>query len=276
MKMRELNCSGSCRRPVLFIFLVSCLFLFQGLTTEQKFWAPSSSPQSHYRIEARIDLQSRTVEGSEKILIHNTSSSPMSLFAMEMPVPVKAVFEDGTSQIKLSNRLFKVNTLVFESKFKLKEVVLDPDHKLAMLSEPLPVLPEDLSDAISELPWTGAGEKALKSFEKAKEMKIEEARLWFKLGMTLFDGGYYQESFEAFLKLTELKPSELDFFSALVWMGHLKDLTGSREEAVKHYNEALKHDTGQTMRHDQCGLQINRAWVEERLKTPFQWGKKSK
>lgn len=38
----------------------------------------------------------------------------------------------------------------------------------------------------------------------------------------------------------------------------------------------LMHDTGETMRHDQYGLQINRAWVEERLKTPFQWGKKSK
>ncbi len=199
-----------------------------------------------------------------------------SLGTMEMPVPVKAVFEDGTSQVRLSNRIFKVNTLVFESKSKLKEVVLDPEHKLAMLTEPLPVLPEDLADAISELPWSGAGEKALENFEKAKEMKITEPRLWFKLGLTLFDGGYYRESFDAFQKLTELKPSELELFSALVWMGHLKDLTGSREEAVKYYTEALKHDAGETMRHDQYGLQINRAWVEERLKTPFQWGKKSK
>jgi hypothetical protein len=33
-------------------------------------------------------------------------------------------------------------------------------------------------------------------------------------------------------------------------------------------------DTRGTMRHDQWGLQINKAWVEERLKTPFKWGKR--
>ena len=61
---------------------------------------------------------------------------------------------------------------------------------------------------------------------------------------------------------------------ALVWMGHLKDLSGKREEALKYYNEALKHDTGRTMQHDQYGMRISRQWVEERLKTPFKWGKK--
>lgn len=99
-------------------------------------------------------------------------------------------------------------------------------------------------------------------------------RSWFKLGLTLFDGGYYKESFNAFEKFTEFNPPKLDHFAALVWMGHLQDLFGNREEALKYYNEALKHDIGFTMRHDQWGMKIDRQWVEERLKTPFKWGKK--
>ena len=45
---------------------------------------------------------------------------------------------------------------------------------------------------------------------------------------------------------------------ALVRMGHLKDLSGKREEALKYYNEVLKYDTGRTMQHDQYGMRITR------------------
>ncbi|NIM14690.1 MAG: hypothetical protein GTO45_21915 [Candidatus Aminicenantes bacterium] len=194
--------------------------------------------------------------------------------SLRMPIPVKAVFEDGSSQIKFTNRLFKVNHLEFESKARLKEVILDPDKKLAVLKTPLLLTVEELPDNISDLPWTDAGEDALKLFERAKDLKLEKTYPWFKLGLTLFDGGYYKESFYAFQKVSVLNPSKFYHFTALVWMGHLNDLLGTREEALKYYQEALTYDTGDTMRHDQYRLQINRKWVEERLKTPFKWGKK--
>jgi tetratricopeptide (TPR) repeat protein len=197
-----------------------------------------------------------------------------SVGTMEMPVEVKAVFEDGTSQTRFTERLLKINNLSFESKSKLKEVVLDPDKRLAMVEAPVPLLPEELAEAILQIPWSGGGEAALDSYQKAINLNIRDASLWFRLGLLLVDGGYYKESFAAFQKAIELNPPEINHFSALVWMGHLKDLEGSREEALKYYNEALKHDTGSTMRHDQWGLQINKAWVEERLKTPFKWGKR--
>jgi len=191
-----------------------------------------------------------------------------------MPVPVKAVFEDGSSQIKLTNRLFRVNNLEFDSKSKLREAILNPDNKLALLETPLEATPEELSDIISQLPWSSAGKDALKAYEKAISLKFDNIRSWFKLGLTLFDGGYYKESFNAFEKLMELNPPQLTHFATLVWMGHLQDLFGNREEALKYYNEALKRDTGRTMRHDQLGMVIDRKWIEERLKTPFKWGKK--
>ena len=59
-------------------------------------------------------------------------------------------------------------------------------------------------------------------------------------------------------------------FAALVWQGHLLDLLGRRAEAVARYQEALKFPGSPTMEHSQYQLIINKQWVEERLKTPFE------
>jgi hypothetical protein len=56
-------------------------------------------------------------------------------------------------------------------------------------------------------------------------------------------------------------------------MGNINDLLGNRAAAVASYAEALKNDTGRTLQHDQYSLRINRAWVEERLKSPFKWSR---
>lgn len=188
---------------------------------------------------------------------------------LKMPVPVKATFEDGTSQVKRANRLYRTSILEFESDGPLEEVVLDPTHELAMLDAPLEATKEDLHGAITRLPYTGSGEEALELFQKAKELGYGNTRYWFKFGLTLFDGGYLDESFEAFHEVVASPPSELYHFSSLVWMGHLKDLKGEREEALKHYGEALKHDTGRSMTHSQYGMSLDRKWVEKRLKEPF-------
>jgi hypothetical protein len=51
-------------------------------------------------------------------------------------------------------------------------------------------------------------------------------------------------------------------FCAIVWQGHLPDLLGRREEAAGKYTEALERDTGRTVRHDQDGMKLDRAWVQ--------------
>jgi tetratricopeptide (TPR) repeat protein len=134
--------------------------------------------------------------------------------------------------------------------------------------------PEELGDAINQLPWTNPGEQALKLYNRAVEFKTDNPGSWYKLGITLFDGGYYPEGFESFKKHIDLGSSGLQLFTAYVWMGHLKDLMNQRNEALRYYREALKNDVGSTMRHDQYGMQINRAYVEKRLKEPFTRGEK--
>ena len=192
---------------------------------------------------------------------------------MQMPIPVLAKFEDGSSQIKSINRHLKTNKLVFVSNSKLKEADLDPNHQFAMIKDTLYFSIGEITDLVSQLPYEGAGEQALEIYKKAAKLNLQDSRPWFKLGMTLFDGGFYQESFDAYKKFIELKPSELFMFTAYVWLGQLKDLQGEREEAISYYKEALKYETGKTMQHDQYGMKINKKYVEERLKTQFTWSK---
>jgi hypothetical protein len=193
------------------------------------------------------------------------------LDSIRMPVPVRAVFEDGTSQVQWTNRFAQANVLRFESRAKLKSAEVDPDGRLPVVSTPAPKSGEELAEGIENLDWTGTGETALELFKRPEAATIKDPHAWFKLGLLLFDGRHYPESFEAFRKCGELDRSKNNLFGALVWMGITKDLLGDRAAAVGFYAEALKNDPGWTLQHDQYSLRIDKAWVEERLKTPFKW-----
>jgi tetratricopeptide (TPR) repeat protein len=188
-----------------------------------------------------------------------------------MPVPVRAVFEDGTIEEAKTDRLARTNILRFAGRSPLKEAVLDPERRLGLIEEAAPKSAAQIEEAIEALDWTGTGEAALAFFRMPGTATLTAPHVWFKLGLLLFDGGSYPESLDAFRKSRDLAASKGDIFGALVWMGHISDLLGKRDEAVACYSEALKNDTGRTMQHDQYGLRIDKAWVEKRLSSPFTW-----
>ena len=89
-------------------------------------------------------------------------------------------------------------------------------------------------------------------------------------GLALYDGEHYSEALEAFSRATEAAAEgSLWRFTSLVWQGHLLDLLDRRDEALERYREALAAAGGHSMQHSQYGLEISRAWVEERLREPF-------
>jgi hypothetical protein len=226
--------------------------------------------RSNKVLECRITGQSSTPQGdgfSSEVRVE------FGLNSIRMPVPVRAVFEDGTSELRRTDRFARVNVLRFESRSKLKEAQLDPEGRLAVVKEPPARTGQDLADDINALDWTGTGEEALAIFERPEASGIKEAHAWFKLGLLLFDGRHYPESFEAFQRCGELDRSKNNLFGALVWMGNLKDLLGERAAAVGYYREALQNDPGYALQHDQYGLRIDKAWIEERLKTPYKWNR---
>ncbi len=125
---------------------------------------------------------------------------------------------------------------------------------------------------IDSLPWTGSGKKALDVFNEAKKLELVDDNVWLQLGLKLYDGKYYLEALEAFKKGGQTEKSAAILkFTSLVWQGHILDLLDRREEALECYKKASKIDIGEGyMKHSQYKMIINKEWVKERLKTPFE------
>lgn len=192
--------------------------------------------------------------------------------SMLMPVYVKAVFADGTTQTARASRFFLKQTITFKSQAELEEAVLDPQNQLAMLEEPLPLLPDELSEKILELPYSNDCTKGLELYRIASESDYADPEGWFKLGMVIFEVGCFTQAFSCFEKILALDGSELYDFMAVTWMGNVRDAQGRRDEAVKYYRQALEtaEDHG-AMRHDQFGIQTSKEWIEQRLESPYDW-----
>jgi hypothetical protein len=185
---------------------------------------------------------------------------------MRMPVTVAARFEDGSEQRVQTERLADLDVLTFQSESPLKGVTLEPDAAVALIESPTERVKAFTSE-IGDMPWSGVGDAALEVYHRAVELKIQDAFIWGKLGLLLYDGRHYPEALEA---MTRVPASDPDWgFAGLVWQGHLLDLLGRRAEAVARYQEALKVPGSPSMEHSQYGLTLDKGWVEERLKTPF-------
>ncbi len=187
--------------------------------------------------------------------------------SLRMPVTVAARFQDGTEQRAQTERLADIDEIRFRSKTALKEVVLDPEGAVAM-AEPPPNPLRDLSARISELPWTGAGQAALEAYREGLRLNVPDFAVWRKLGLTLYDGRYYNEAMDAFERLRGGEAN--DQFMALVWQGQILDLLGRREEALARYAEAAQVPGTFNLQHSQYNLRITKEWVAERLKAPFE------
>ena len=156
------------------------------------------------------------------------------LGTLRMPMPVLGVFTDGTRQTSFTDRLSGTSTVRFQSTTPLAQAVLDPEHEIAqVVPPPAPTEPE-LDRKLRELPWTGAGEAALALFQEASGVTPVRGEFWGPLGLRLYDGRNYAEALEAFETAAEVPdPSSSWRFAALVWQGHILDLTGRREEASR-------------------------------------------
>ncbi len=129
----------------------------------------------------------------------------------------------------------------------------------------------ELVTAVNRMNYTHEGRNPLLIFEKTRGIDIKDADFWFKLGLILFDSGYYKEALTSFETVTSLEQSGVRAFAAMAWQGHLNDLAGNRDRALDLYRAALKLDPGSSMQHGQYRMVIDRDWIESRLKSPFSW-----
>ncbi len=94
--------------------------------------------------------------------------------------------------------------------------------------------------------------------------QVSDTTALLKLGFALYDAKRYQDALAVFQRMERLGG---DPGVALVWQGHMLDLLGRREAAIAAYRKAagLSLET----RHDQYGLVLSGAYVEQRLQKPF-------
>ncbi len=129
-----------------------------------------------------------------------------------------------------------------------------------------------LIDEIRALPFEGADrEKALGCYRKAVAGRLADSMSWFDLGLKLLGQGDNDEAAAAFARATD--DAFVLRFASLVWMGHLRDLNDEREEAVALYRRALEAYPGFPMQHDNWGIVIDKAWIEDRIRVPFKGAK---
>lgn len=191
---------------------------------------------------------------------------------LKMPVPVKAVFSGGSEEIRFTDRHCDPCVVTFTSDAPLEKAKLDPRQELALVTEPRSLAAEkEVMRSVHNLPWTGAGERAVKVFQEACKANIRQSGIWFVLGIKLYDGRNNTEALQAFETAANLAGNKTtDKFSSLVWQGHILDLSENRRsDAVRCYKEALKQFNGTPVRHDQYGIVLNRQWIEARIGEPF-------
>jgi tetratricopeptide (TPR) repeat protein len=187
------------------------------------------------------------------------------LGTMAMPIPVKAVFEDGTEQTAMTDRTRALDRLVFNSRAKLRDSVLDPERRLALLAKPLPEIPAQAASAIA---WGLDATNALEAYQALRDVSVETADLWYRLGLNLYQTDHYTESVDCFDKVAAAADPDYRYLGA-AWLGLVEDLRGNRERALRHYQDALALDKGQSFGYGDLHFQIDRPWLEARLQTPF-------
>lgn len=216
-------------------------------------------------------ISSQECQGNKNLFVSKVTVDCVG--TLKMPVPVVAFFEDGSSQLQFTDRMLDKDFLIFESTSPLKDVVLDPDTLVALVNPPPPGDFDslvELSQKVQSLPRTGAGEKALIVYREATKAGMNSARLWYRLGLILYDGTYYAEAVKAFDCALEFNDGNPYIsFIAYSWKGHLFDLLDNREQALEFYKKALKGYPGNPITHSQFNMKIDKKWLEERMKEPF-------
>jgi tetratricopeptide (TPR) repeat protein len=188
------------------------------------------------------------------------------LGTMSMPVPVRAVFEDGSAETALTDRTKAVTTLTFKSRSRLRDVVLDPEKKLARVETPLPTIS---ASAAAKLAFGWEASSAPDVYAAVKNEAVRAGEIWYRLALQLYGADRLIEAADCFARIDGLSADPSWKFGAQGWLGIIADLEGRRTAAIAHYKSALAIDPGQPVRHDQFKITMDRTWLEARLKTPF-------
>lgn len=103
---------------------------------------------------------------------------------------------------------------------------------------------------------------------------FDQLRSFMRTGFALYDVENYEEALFVFQRMqkaaAEQEEPALEAV-ALIWQGHMLDLLGRREEAVKQYSQAADMNLDDTWMHGQYDLKYSLSpYARERMEKPFE------
>lgn len=173
----------------------------------------------------------------------------------------------------------------------------EPEKFFAVLEDFIKNLPEISKDEISSYKSTlGTWEKEVQSspdrilgssgwgWNSSQEIAKRYSRGWLEMfdqlrsfmrtGFALYDVENYEEAlfvFERMQKAADDQEEQTLEAVALIWQGHMLDLLGKREEAVKRYSQAADMNLDDTWMHGQYDLKYSLSpYARERMGKPFE------
>lgn len=205
--------------------------------------------------------------------IHTLTVDVCQKAFISAPVCVAAYFEDGTCQIKFTERLLNNQTLSFTSQSKYSKIMFDPFQVYAMKKAGKTIkddCAELLIKNIKETSYTDAFDLSIGYYERYKKFKIDDNHIIYLLRMQLFDSRHYEECIKVCEDMIKNGVSRHDMADSYRWIGMCYDMSHEREKAVEAYKKALSFEEVQFGdRHDQYGIHVTREWIEKRIESPF-------
>jgi tetratricopeptide (TPR) repeat protein len=121
--------------------------------------------------------------------------------------------------------------------------------------------------------WNSSQKLAQRYSREWLEM-FEALRSYLRTGFALYDVENYEEALFVFERMQwvarEQKEQPYEAI-ALIWQGHMLDLLGRREEAVKRYGQAAEMNLDDTWMHGQYEMKYEISpYARERMTAPFQ------
>lgn len=131
--------------------------------------------------------------------------------------------------------------------------------------------------AVERMEITGWGwntsRQIAQDYSRDELKRLENLRMIMRIGFALYDVEQYDEALYVFGRMQQAAIEEKHAAHrafALIWQGHMCDLMGKRQEAIRHYRLAAEMNIDDTWMHSQYGLKYTLSpYAKERIQNPF-------
>ncbi|MCI0496108.1 alpha/beta hydrolase, partial [candidate division KSB1 bacterium] len=126
---------------------------------------------------------------------------------------------------------------------------------------------------IRQVSWGLFSSKKLAAeYQREWLANLTEYSDYLRIGFALYDLEQYSEALYVFEQMEQAVSSDSRFRAlALIWQGHMLDLSGKRYQAIARYKKVADMNLNDLWKHDQYGLRYKLSpYAKERMVMPFQ------